>query len=166
MTPIASTVAGIATHVTCSGPISGRFTPMVRPAQTLSSPGQKKDAYCDNPDRARGDRQRSAERELPDKKKRYRPPQFLRPVNLFQVSIRPARPRHRRAQFRPHQAIASRQHRPQDPTQHRLRTAHHRDHQRDGDKRPHADHVDHVERGRRTQPNTAHQPRLRLRRRL
>src|ERR1035441_2961542 len=48
-TPIASKVAGIATQVTCSGPSKGRFRAQVREAQTRSSPGQKKAAYCESP---------------------------------------------------------------------------------------------------------------------
>ncbi len=48
-TPMASKVAGIVTQETCSCPSRGRLRLNVRAAQTRSSPGQKKAAYCERP---------------------------------------------------------------------------------------------------------------------
>ena len=48
-TPMASSVAGIATHESCSGPMSGRLRLQERVDQTCSRFGQKKAAYCERP---------------------------------------------------------------------------------------------------------------------
>ena len=65
---------------------------------------------------------------------------------LAQVQVGASGAGHRRAEFAPHQAVAQRQARAQQPSEQALRPAHGADHQRDGDERPHADHVAHVER--------------------
>src|SRR5882724_1411736 len=48
-TPMATSVAGIATQLTWSVPARGRLRLQVCVAQTCSSPGQKKAAYWDSP---------------------------------------------------------------------------------------------------------------------
>ncbi len=68
--------------------------------------GPEKSRILREADGARGDRERSAERKLPDEEERDEASQFLRAVDFFQIPIRSARARHGRAQFGPHQAIA------------------------------------------------------------
>src|ERR1039458_231806 len=48
-TPIATSVAGIATQVSCRVPAQGRRALHVCVDHTRSRPGQKKAAYCDSP---------------------------------------------------------------------------------------------------------------------
>src|SRR6202142_110044 len=84
-------------------------------------PRPEKSGILRKPNRSRSNRKRRAERKLPDKQKRNEPSQLARPINFFQISIRPARPWHSRAQLRPNQPIADGQKRAQHPTQHRLR---------------------------------------------
>jgi hypothetical protein len=54
---------------------------------------------------------------------------------------------HGGAELRPHQTVAQRQQRADQPAQHRLRAVHGAEDERYGDERAHAHHVDHVERG-------------------
>ncbi len=111
-------------------------------------PGKDVRRVLRQPDAARGNRQRRAERELPDEQKRHQAAQLARAVNLGQVTIRAAGAGHRRAQLGPDQPVADDQERAEDPAEHRLRPAHRRDDQRDRDERADADHVDHVQRRR------------------
>ena len=91
-------------------------------------------------------RQRRAERQLPDEEKRQ-PAADARPVHRAQIADGPACLRQRRAELGPDQPVARDEQRADDPPQHRLRPVHRRDHQRDRDERPDADHVDHVQDG-------------------
>ena len=59
--------------------------------------------------------------------------------------------------FRPHQAVTHGEDCAQNPSQHGLRAAHGADDQRNGDERPDADHVDHVQRGGAAQADSADQ---------
>src|ERR1700678_4812512 len=87
-----------------------------------------------------GNRQRSAERNLPDEQKRNQPPPLMGTINLAQVSIRSARARQRSAQLRRSQPVAYGKQRSHYPSQQRLWAAHGRQNQRHGNERPHADH--------------------------
>ncbi len=113
-------------------------------------------------DAARCDGQRRAERKLPDEEKRQQAAQRIGAVDFFQVAIRAAGVGHGRAQFGPDQPIAEREDRAENPAQHGLRTAGGGDDQRQRDERPHADHVDHVQRGGFGQADAADELGLRL----
>ncbi len=105
--------------------------------------------------RTRCNRERRTEGKLPDKKKRHQPAEFAGTVNFAQETIRAPRPRHRRTQFGGDQAVTGGEQRSGNPSEHGLRTAHGAHDQRNGDERPHADHVDHVQRSSAAQPDAA-----------
>ena len=110
-------------------------------------------------DGAGSNRERRAEGKLPDKKKGNQSAESARAVDLAQITVRSTRPGHGRAQFRPDQPVAHGEDRAEDPAQHGLRSAHCAHDQRNGDERPHADHVDHVQRGSAADADAADQGR-------
>ena len=105
------------------------------------------------PDAPRSNRQRRGKTQLPHVQKAQPVSRAVRPVDLAQKRIRPACARKRRSQFRPHQPVGHRDRRAQQPRPHREPVARRRNHQRQRDERPHADHLQHIEQHRRTQPD-------------
>ena len=130
------------------GADAGNRTPgSAATVMVLCSAGQRYPAYCAKPMQPGGHRERRAEGELQDEEERQ-PAADPRAVHRAQVAHRAAGLRQRGAELRPDQAVAHDEQCAEHPAQHRLRPVHRRDHQRDGDERPDADHVDHVQRGR------------------
>ena len=109
------------------------------------------------PDAARGHRQRGAERQLEDEQERQ-PAADTWTVHGAQVLDRPARAGQGGAEFRPHQPVAHGEQRAEHPADHGLRPVHRGDDERDRDERPHADHVDHVQRGGVPEADSPNQP--------
>ena len=68
------------------------------------------------PDVAGGDLERAAQDELPDEQERHQPARSVGPEPFAQVLVRPARPRHRRAELAPDQPVGRRRS-PAPPTQ-------------------------------------------------
>ena len=89
--------------------------------------------------------QGNGQQHRPDEKERHQFPGAVL-EGLAKIDVSTARARHRRAEFGPDHAVACRQDRAGDPADQRLRTAHHGDHQRNGDERPDAAHLRHVDR--------------------
>ena len=78
-----------------------------------------------------------------------------RAVALFQILIGSARLWHGSAKLGPYKSITNSEKSAQNPPHHGLRTTHSDDDHRYGDKRPHTDHVNHVQRGSFTQTDLA-----------
>ncbi len=117
--------------------------------QSRPEPRQK----ARQPDATGRNRKRRRKAQLPHVQKAQPVPGALRPVNLAQKRIRPARARKCRAQFSPHQSVRNSDRRAQQPRPHRKPVARRRNDQRQRDERPHADHLQHVEQHRGTKPD-------------
>ena len=107
----------------------------------------KYDSIARQANGARSNGEWSGEGDLPDKEKRDQLAQFFRSVDFTQIAVRTSRPRHGGSQFRPDQPVTDGKDRAQNPAQHGLWAAHGADDEGNSDERPHADHVDHVQRG-------------------
>jgi hypothetical protein len=103
-----------------------------------------------HPDAARGDLQRARKQELPDEQEGEHPAPFLGPEAFPEKGVGAAGGGQRGAQLRHYQAVGQRDHGPHDPSDQRLRAHHGRENTLgagDGDERPDADHVGHVDGG-------------------
>ena len=94
--------------------------------------------------RAAGDRQRRDQHGLEDEQERHQPAEAERLERLAQVEIAAAAAGQRRAELRVDQAVGEREHQAGDPGVDDVRAVHGRDHERDGQERPDADHADDV----------------------
>ena len=92
---------------------------------------------------------------LPHEQERHQPPPLVRSVRFAQKYVRPARLRHRRAQFAPDERVQRRNHRARQPRDHRLRPAHRLDHQRAHHERANPHYLNHVQRDGLFQPQPA-----------
>ena len=101
-------------------------------------------------DRAAGDRQRRDENRLEDEQEAHQPAEAERLERLAQVQVAPAAAGQRGAELRVDEAVGQREHEAGDPRVEDVRPVHRRDHERNGQERPDADHADDVG-GRRLQ---------------
>ena len=106
------------------------------------------------PDRPRRHEQRHRRHHGPEKEKAHQTAGAVGTVRFEEILIAAAGPRHGGAEFGPHQPIGNRDHRPDQPAQHRLRSVHRLEQERNGQERSGADHRDDVggRRGREPHP--------------
>ena len=95
-------------------------------------------------DGAAGHRQRRDQDRLEDEQERHQAAEAERLERFAQVEIAAAAARQRRAELRVDEAVGEREDEAGDPRVDDVRAVHRRDHERDGQERPDADHGDDV----------------------
>ncbi len=103
-------------------------------------------------DAAAGHREWRRKHDLPNHQEREPASRAARSVGFAKIVVTPTRLGHRRAQFRPDQAVAERQQRSHQPAQHRLGPAHRGQEEGNGDVGTDPHHVRDGQRGGLDQP--------------
>ena len=99
--------------------------------------------------RPRGEGQGKTHHGLPQEQETHEAAEALRIVYLKKILIAAARPRHRSTEFGPYQTVADRDDRTDNPPDHRLRSAHRLQYERNSNERPDADHRENIDHRRR-----------------
>ena len=107
------------------------------------------------PDGPRRHEQRHRRHHGPEKEEAHQTAGPVRTVRFEEILVAAAGPRHGGAEFGPHQPIGDRDHRPDQPAQHRLRSVHRLQQQRNRQEWSGADHRDDVGRRRGGEPHPA-----------
>src|SRR5207245_11636831 len=104
-------------------------------------------------DAAGGHRQRRGKQNLKEKEKRNQPPGAA--IRLTKEDIRAAGRRQLRGELGGDETVRNRQQSAEDPGEHSPPPTHRRQYEGNGDERPDADHIDHVQRDSAPEPDVS-----------